>query len=65
VIALCIVLGYFYVDAIQSSFNEIAEVKTEHGYLFSAISTSLFGGFIPWLFMSIKFIVTERRKGTF
>jgi hypothetical protein len=50
--ALTLVLGYFFVPSIQAFCAAVARYKEEQGYMYSAISTSLFGGVIPFVFMT-------------
>lgn len=45
--AVIIVLSYYFVPAFQSLLGNIAEWKQKGGYLFSAVSTALFGGLFP------------------
>ena len=52
--ALVLVLGYYYIPGITVLCLYIGEVKTEYGYLFSAISTSFFGGVIPFLILCMR-----------
>lgn len=47
--ALCLVLGYFHVPAFGRVLGELGDLKVEWGYLFSSISTALFGGLFPFL----------------
>jgi hypothetical protein len=46
-----IVSLYFFVPATKPAFDLFAELKQQHGWLYSAISTSLFGGLIPFLYL--------------
>lgn len=46
-----IVALYFFVPAAKPAFNFFAELKQQHGLLYSAISTSIFGGLIPFLYL--------------
>lgn len=46
-----IVALYFFVPATKPVFNLFAELKHEHGWIYSAISTSIFGGLIPFLYL--------------
>lgn len=50
-IALSIVLMYYFIPAVQNFFEVIGTIKNENSFLFSAVSTSLFGGLIPTLYM--------------
>lgn len=46
-----IVALYFFVPATKPVFNFFAELKQQHGLVYSAISTSIFGGLIPFLYL--------------
>ena len=50
-VALCIVLAYYFIDTTEVIFFTIAALKTEYGFIFSAISTALFGGLIPFIYL--------------
>lgn len=54
IVALGIVLIYYFVDSSRPAFTWIADLKESFGYLFSGISTGLFGGIIPfaWLYFA-------------
>ena len=49
--ALSIGLSYFYWPASQQTFQFFADLKAEYGALYAMISTSIFGGLIPYLYM--------------
>jgi len=49
--AIALVVMYYKVDSVKGFCNEIAALKTNYGYLFSGLSTALFGGLLPCLFM--------------
>jgi len=46
-----IVALYFFVPASNSSFAFFAELKQQYGFVYSAISTAIFGGLIPFLYL--------------
>eukprot|EP01127_Copromyxa_protea_P015548 TRINITY_DN4484_c0_g1_i1.p1 TRINITY_DN4484_c0_g1~~TRINITY_DN4484_c0_g1_i1.p1 ORF type:complete len:269 (-),score=43.50 TRINITY_DN4484_c0_g1_i1:89-895(-) len=46
--AVLIVLYYYCLEC-SSTFVWIGEIKQQWGYLYSALATSLFGGFLPWV----------------
>ncbi|WP_395341360.1 hypothetical protein PN836_019055 [Ningiella sp. W23] len=50
-IALCLALSYFYWDAAQPTFSFFAELKSTYGRVFAILSTSIFGGLIPFLIL--------------
>jgi len=49
--AVALLIMYYNVDAVKTLCNDIADLKTSYGYLFSGISTAIFGGLLPTLFM--------------
>ena len=49
--ALTIGLSYFYWPASQQTFQFFADLKTEYGVIYAMISTSIFGGLLPFLYM--------------
>jgi len=51
VFALVLVLAYYFVPALGPGFERVATLKSTYGYMYSAISTALFGGFIPFLYL--------------
>jgi hypothetical protein len=50
-VALCIVLAFYFIKTSEVIFAGIAALKTEYGFIFSAISTALFGGLIPFIYI--------------
>jgi hypothetical protein len=52
--ALAIGLSYFYWPTSQQTFQFFADLKAEYGVIYAAISTSLFGGLIPFIYMFLK-----------
>ncbi len=59
VLATIVVICYYLVPEITELLNKIAEMKHKYGYLFSGISTSVFGGIIPFIFMTLQEKWTE------
>ncbi|MEM6314030.1 MAG: hypothetical protein AAF743_08075 [Planctomycetota bacterium] len=49
VIALAIVLGYYFVPAVASALEHVAVLKQRYGFLFSGISTTLSSAVVPLL----------------
>ncbi|MHC4887087.1 MAG: hypothetical protein ACYTGH_18575 [Planctomycetota bacterium] len=49
--ALALVLGFYHIPVVAAVCARIGALKVAHGYLFSAVSTSLFGGLIPFLIL--------------
>ena len=62
--ALTIALSYFYWPASQPTFQFFADLKAEYGALYAMISTSIFGGLLPFLYMflsrKIKFLPVQQ-----
>ena len=52
-LALLTVFLYYFYEPSGSFFNFIGELKTEHGKLYAIISTSIFGGIIPFIYLLI------------
>lgn len=48
---IAVVLVYYRVPDSHRFFDQISSLKAEHGYWFSAISTAIFGGLIPFAFL--------------
>lgn len=55
---IAIVLAYYTVPSFHEILGKIGQLKVEGGYLFSAITTSIFGGLIPFLVQ----MATEKDK---
>jgi len=47
--ALFLVLAYAFVPSFHTILDNVGALKARFGYLFSAISTAIFGGVIPYL----------------
>jgi hypothetical protein len=52
--ALTIGLSYFYWPASQQTFQFFADLKAEYGVLYAVISTSIFGGLLPFLYLFLS-----------
>jgi hypothetical protein len=52
--ALTIGLSYFYWPASQQTFQFFADLKAEYGALYAVISTSIFGGLLPFLYLFLS-----------
>lgn len=46
---IAVVGGYYLVEPVTVFFNQIASMKQTYGFYFSAVSTAVFGGLIPFL----------------
>jgi hypothetical protein len=51
--AALILILYFFVPSSKPVFVWFGDLKQTYGYLYSFISTSLFGGLIPFVFLSL------------
>lgn len=60
VVGISVVLAYYFVPAFQDLLQQIALLKEQGGYLFSAAATALFGGLFPF----ITQILLEKEKPT-
>jgi len=58
--ALAIVLGYYFAPAFQATLDAIGGIKARYGYFYSAVSTAVFGGAIPFL---VLFLTRQVPKG--
>ena len=52
--ALGLVLLYYFYAPSRAVFEVIAGLKTKYGYGYSMVSTALFGGLFPFLFLRIQ-----------
>jgi hypothetical protein len=52
-LALFIVLAYYLWPSAKSMLDQLANWKVHWGFAYSIVSTALFGGFIPFLFMRL------------
>lgn len=52
--AFSIGLAYFYWPASQPTFHFIAELKAQYGSAYAIISTAVFGGLLPFLYMYLS-----------
>ena len=52
--ALFIGLSYFYWPAAQPVFSYFAELKQQYGTWYSAVSTAIFGGLIPFAYLLVN-----------
>jgi hypothetical protein len=58
--ALALVLGYYFVPELGAAFDTVGEWKQRSGYAFSAVSTALFGGLIPFVVLWFAGFVERR-----
>ncbi|MDQ8204430.1 hypothetical protein QEH54_15475 [Pelagicoccus sp. SDUM812003] len=50
-IGLVVVGAYYFVPATSGFFEFVRDVKLEYGYWYSAVTTAVFGGLIPFLYI--------------
>lgn len=51
VFALALVLLYYFSPGARPGFETVAGWKTQYGFAYSALSTAIFGGIIPFLYL--------------
>ena len=61
IVATLVYFLYQSSDVCQNQLDELAQIKLEYGYLYSACATGLFGGLIPFLAMFFRGSVPPRR----
>ena len=59
--ALLILLGYFFIPSFRATLDAIGVVKDRYGYLYSAVSTAIFGGVIPFVVLVLTRQVPKGR----
>ncbi|MEO6002732.1 MAG: hypothetical protein ABIZ04_06625 [Opitutus sp.] len=52
-VALALVTAYYQNDATREALNRLAAWRTEVGVLFAIVSTGIFGGLLPVLYLSL------------
>jgi hypothetical protein len=50
-LALALVLSYYYSAAANAGLSQLAEFRRRTGFSFAIVSTALFGGFLPFLYL--------------
>lgn len=63
VCALLIVLGYAYLPSFRLGLDQIGAIKQNYGYGYSALSTALFGGLIPFVVLLTTRQIPRHRLG--
>jgi len=63
-VALTVVVGYYRSDVVRDALDALGALKTEYGYGFSAVSTIVSGGIIPYLFLALSGKIGRGRHGT-
>ena len=59
--AVLLLVGYYWVPALRSTFDVVGVWKQRGGYSFSVVSTALFGGVLPFLVMRATGLIPRRR----
>lgn len=54
ILAAAIVAGFYLVSPVTGFLNGVGRIKAQGGLLYSAVSTALFGGFIPYLWRRFR-----------
>lgn len=60
VFALGLLLGYYFVPSLRAPFDAVGSWKQQGGYLFSALSTAIFGGLIPFFVLWSAGLIERR-----
>lgn len=60
VVAVAIVAGYYFLAPVTAALAALGRVKAEGGFLYSAISTAIAGGLIPFVW---KRAIAARKRG--
>lgn len=50
-LAILLVLCYYFVPACKPLFNVFGDLKSQYGLGYTMVSTALFGGFLPFLYL--------------
>jgi len=63
VFAVAVLVGYFRVESVHRALTTVGVLKVRYGYLYGALSTALFGGFIPFLVLYLGGKIPRDRRG--
>lgn len=58
--ALLTALSYFYYEPATPLFSYFAELKNQYGWKYAMLSTSLFGGIIPFVYLTLTKQINEK-----
>ena len=58
--ALALVLGYYFVPSVAAALTRLADLRERVGISYSMISTALFGGLIPWIYIKLNPLTRSR-----
>ena len=59
-----LVLTYYNIEYFANLLDQFGKLKTENGFLYSALSTSLFGGVIPYMALLFRKSIPESKRMT-
>jgi hypothetical protein len=59
--ALALVLGYYYVPDVHGALARLVEIRRTAGFGFSIVSTALFGGMLPFLYIRFSAWIGKER----
>lgn len=63
-VALALVLAYYHHDATRTTLTALADFRGRSGILFGVLSTGIFGGLIPFLFLRLRPVTAGRYSWT-
>jgi len=64
-LALSVILSYFLSDSAHKKLDALADLKERIGFGFSAVSSAIAGGILPWLILCLKrWIIHRKLSGT-
>lgn len=61
-LAVVVAVSYFHVPTVQSLFNDVAAFKAATGIVYSIVSTSFFGGILPFLYLFLSGQITTQPR---
>jgi hypothetical protein len=61
-LALTIIIIYYSSESAKAAFGQLADFKSQAGYLFSGVSTGICGGTIPWLINYLKTLYQQKKE---
>jgi hypothetical protein len=61
IISAILVFVYYQIEASRFIFDYVAQLKTDYGYLYSAISTAIFAGIIPYFYLMLSNQISKDR----
>jgi hypothetical protein len=54
IVAVSILLGYYYVEPVHGALEAVSELKQRYGYAFSAVSTMMVAGLLPFVLQYLQ-----------